>query len=350
MSAVWLLAGCESLGYYAQAVNGHARLMHDTRQIQALQSDPDTPAQLRQRLQLVVDIRDFASRELALPDNGSYRAYTDLQREAVVWSLVATPEFSVRPIQWCYPVIGCAAYRGYFHQDDAQAAGRELQSQGRDWTVEPVAAYSTLGWFDDPLPSTVLHWPQARLAGLMFHELAHQQLYLADDSAFNESFASAVQSAGVQRWLEQRGDAGALVAWRRQEQRHRDFVDLLLSTRERLQSLYRQPLAVEELRQRKRLELDGLHSRYRQLAAGRGEAAGFEAWFERPVNNARLALVGTYEQWRPAFLELLCRQGGDFSAFYRAAGELAKLAPEQRHRRLNDLSESGNQDCLRSCP
>ena len=349
----WMLSGCETLTYYAQAVNGHAQLMHRVRDIPAVQADPGTSAALNKRLQRVLEVRDFATRELALPDNGSYRGFAELGRQAVVWSLVATPEFSVEPVQWCYPVIGCASYRGYFDREDARAAGRKQGQQGRDWTVEPVAAYSTLGWFDDPLPSTVLHWSEARLAGLVFHELAHQRLYLAGDSTFNESFATAVEQAGVQRWLERRGDEAALHAWQRGEQRQQDFVALLLAARARLQALYARPLAVDELRRAKAQELEALQRRYRRLADGWEEAEGFGAWFERPVNNARLALVGTYEQWRPAFLQLLCRQGGDFDAFYRAAGELSKLPPEQRKRRLQALlaeARSTNQEQRRSCP
>jgi predicted aminopeptidase len=201
-AAAGVLGGCETLGYYAQAVNGHAQLMHRARDIPDMLDDPSVSEEQRRKLRRVLDIRNFASSELSLPDNSSYRKFADLSGEAVVWALVATPEFSVDPLQWCYPVIGCAAYRGYFDRDDALAAGLRLGRQGRDWTAEPVPAYSTLGWFDDPLPGSVLGWETARLAGLVFHELAHQRLYLAGDSTFNESFASAIEHAGVQRWLE----------------------------------------------------------------------------------------------------------------------------------------------------
>jgi predicted aminopeptidase len=353
LAAAGIPGGCETLGYYAQAVNGHAQLMHRARDIPDMLDDPSVSEERRRKLRQVLAIRDFASSELSLPDNGSYRKFADLGGEAVVWALVATPEFSVDPLQWCYPVIGCAAYRGYFDRDDALAAGLELARQGRDWTAEPVPAYSTLGWFDDPLPGSVLGWDPARLAGLVFHELAHQKLYLAGDSTFNESFASAVEHAGVQRWLEQRGDTDALSAWRRRERRYRQFVDLLLDTRERLQTLYRQPLPVSQLRRAKREELDRMGGRYRQLSAAWGSGGGFDGWFEQPVNNARLALVGTYQQWRPAFLELLCRHQGDFAAFYRTAQSLADLPPEQRQRDLQQLMRQArdrDQGRRRSCP
>jgi predicted aminopeptidase len=350
--AAWALAGCDTLAYYAQAVNGHAQLLHAVRDIRVVVEEADTPDELRRRLQRVLAIRDFASRELALPDNGSYRGFAQLQRKAVVWSLVAAPEFSVEPVQWCYPVIGCAAYRGYFEREDARQAGRQLGRQGYDWAVEAVAAYSTLGWFSDPLPSTLLHWPEARLAGLIFHELAHQQLYLPGDSAFNESFASAVESAGVRRWLARQGDGEALVAYRREEGRYRAFIDLLLATRERLETLFSETSAVDELRRRKAAELTALRQRYRRLADGWGEGRQFDAWFDRPVNNARLALVSTYERWRPAFLELLHRHGEDFAAFYRAAEALSKLPAGQRRSRLGELAAAAaaTQDCRRNCP
>jgi len=346
-AALWL-GGCDTLAYYGQAVDGHAQLMHRTRPIEQRIADPDTPTGLRARLRRVLEIRDFASRELALPDNDSYRRFADVPGEAVVWTLVATPEFSVQPLQWCYPVIGCAAYRGYFERRAALAKAADLGARGRDWTVEPVAAYSTLGWFDDPLPGPVLDWPEPRLAGLIFHELAHQQLYLADDSVFNEAFASAVENVGVQRWLAARGDARGLADWRRYRQRLDAFVALLGAARERLQVLYRQALPVAELRRAKQRVFDRLRGDYGEMAARQGGEAPFRAWFARPLNNARLALVNTYEQWRPAFEALLDCHEGDFPAFFEAVRQLAEAAPDRRRRVLRALAAS--QEPRRSCP
>jgi len=335
-----LLGGCSNLAYYAQAVDGHAQLLHRTRPIAGvLERDrPDT--ELRERLQWTLEVRAFASRELSLPDNGSYRSYADLEGEAVAWSLVAAPEFSMEPRQWCYPLIGCTDYRAYFDREEALERGRRLaEEDGLEWTVEPVAAYSTLGWMDDPLPGTVLHWPEPALAGLIFHELAHQQLYVPDDSAFNESFATAVERAGIRRWLERRGDAAAVQAWERSLQREQALTALLLQTRERLQTLYQTPLPEEELRRKKREAFARLQTELRELAAGWGPAPGLERWLERPLNNARLALVNTYERWVGALTVLLCRQGGDLAAFYRAAAELGELPEEQRRQRLQMLSQ-----------
>lgn len=341
---LFLLSGCGTLAYYIQAIDGHARLLHRTRSIEGLLESGRIPAALRERLQWVLEVRAFASRELALPDNDSYRGYAALEGEAVAWSLVATPEFDLEPLQWCYPIIGCAGYRGWFDRDDAGREERRLAREGRDVVVAPVAAYSTLGWFDDPLPSTVMQWPDPELAGLIFHELAHQQLYLAGDSAFNESFATAVERAGVRRWLEQRGDLPALQAWERRLHREQAFVGLLRQGRERLQRLYARPLPVVELRRLKRAELGRLRRDYAALAATRGDAPGAKRWLERPLNNARLALVGTYEQWVPAFSSLLYCHDGDFTAFYRAAAALAARPREVRRQRLQALSETAAAD------
>ncbi len=340
------LTACETIAYYGQAIGGHAELLQHTRGMDAMLEDPSTPREQALRLRQALAIRDFASFDLALPDNASYRSYAEIQRKAVVWSLVATPEFWVEPLQWCYPIVGCASYRGYFDRDNALEAADSLQRQGRDVAVEPVAAYSTLGWFDDPLPSTVLDWPKPLLAGLIFHELAHQRFYVPGDSAFNEAFATAVETSGVRRWLLSLGDEKTLAAWEAGQVRKRHFSDLLLKTRERLMDLYRQRFGQERLRERKRAEFRRLRTNYAAFKTRWGGEAGFDDWFERPLNNARLASVGTYRLWVGAFENLLCEQGGEMQAFYRAVEDLGKLPREQREERLRILSA---QDRRRSC-
>ena len=330
-----LLAGCANLGYYGQAVQGHLDLLARRQEIQALIADPSTPAERRERLELVLELRGFASRELGLPDNASYRSYVELERPAVVWSLVAAPEFSLQPHQWCYPVIGCASYRGYYRRRAAEQAGAALAAEGLDVTLEPVPAYSTLGWFDDPLPSTVIDWSEPDLAGLMFHELAHQRLYFPDDSGFNEAFASLVQQVGVERWLAARGDPQALARQRLMRERRSAFVELLLASRGRLQALYARDLAPEPMRALKATEFARLRREYRSLRRAWGGYAGFDAWFARaPLNNARLASIATYQALIPALEALLADQGGDLEAFYQACGELKQLDPAQRRRAL----------------
>jgi predicted aminopeptidase len=331
------LSGCATVDYYAQTVSGHFDLMGRSRSIAELVADPATDEKLKQRLELVTAIRDYASSHLFLPDNDSYRSYADLQRDAVVWSLVATEEFSIQPQQWCYPIIGCASYRGYFSSADAEKQGAELKEQGKDVAVAAIPAYSTLGWFDDPLPSTVIHWPEARLAGLIFHELAHQQLYVADDSAFNEAFAMTVERVGVERWFRQQGDVEGEQAWRRMERTEREFIALILDSRQRLQQLYARSLPEAEMRAGKMAEFDRLQAEYSRRRAAWGNNPGLDRWFNRELNNAHLALIATYEQWVPALQELLEREGGDLRRFFLATEKLARLEREEREKVLRQL-------------
>lgn len=340
--AVWL-TGCDTLGYYAQAAGGQLELLRVRRPIPDLLAESGTPAELRNRLELALRVREFASRELGLPDNASYRSYADLHRPVLLWALVATPEFAVEPLTWCYPLVGCAAYRGYFDRAAAEAKAEELRQEGRDLVLNPVTAYSTLGWFDDPLPSTALGRTGPQLAGLILHELAHQQLYLKGDSAFNESFATAVERAGLERWLSQAGDPEQRREWRRRLARDQEFNRQLLATRSRLQALYAEPLDGDVRRARKQEEFAALRRAYQDLKTSWGGYSGFDRWMEAPLNNASLAAVNTYEVWVPAFLALLRRHGGDFPAFYQAAAELSQQPREQRRRRLDSLADQESQ-------
>ncbi len=333
-------AGCATMDYYAQTVSGHLQLMGRSRPIPELVADPGTDEGLKQRLLLVLAIRDFASSGLSLPDNESYRRYADLQRPAAVWALVATEEFSVSPRQWCYPFIGCAGYRGYFSREAAEKQAVALRGEDKDVAVEPVPAYSTLGWFEDPLPSTVIHWSEARLAGLIFHELAHQQLYVQDDTPFNEAFATTVERAGVERWLATRQDAGAERAWRRTEAVEGEFAALVLDGRNRLQALYARSLPPSEKRAAKQAEFQRLQTEYARRRAAWGNNPGLDRWFGRELNNAHLALIATYEQWVPALQELLRREEGDMQRFFLACEELARLGREDREGRLQALLEA----------
>ena len=338
-----LLSGCSTFTYYLQSVGGHLQLVGHSRPVTSVLQDRDLSSRLRRQLELSQQIRDFASRQLALPDNGSYRSYAQLNRKAVLWSVVATPRFSVEPRQWCYPVIGCASYRGYFSRESADGFGADLRREGLDVAVEPVPAYSTLGWFDDPLPSTVIGWPEGDLAGLIFHELAHQRLYLPDDSAFNEAFATAVQRIGTERWFQARNDRAGLRQWRQAQRRERQFVHLILQTRKRLQALYARTLTTEEMARKKAAAFRQLQREYVAMRKGWGAAPAFDGWMGRNLNNAHLALIATYEEWEPAFRELLARAGGDLPEFYRQAEALARLSPEQRLRMLRELRVAARQ-------
>ncbi len=332
-----LLSGCGTVGYYYQSLHGHFSLLGDSRPISELLQDETLDVKLRQRLELILQIRGFASDNLGLPQNDSYHSYASLERKAVVWSVVATPEFSVHPKQWCYPVIGCASYRGYFDLHKAQSYADSLTGDGLDVTVDPVAAYSTLGWFDDPLPSTVIEWPESQLAGLIFHELAHQHLYVADDSEFNEAFASTVEQVGVERWFKSRHDAAGLKHWLQLKRRREEFYRILLETRSRLQQLYGRSLPEAEMRARKLAEFERLRSNYSRLKRQWHGYTGFDHWFRRELNNARLASVATYARQVPAFLRLLHRSGGDLIRFYQACKQLADLPAEERTSRMGEL-------------
>ncbi|WP_428634852.1 aminopeptidase [Sedimenticola sp.] len=341
LTVLALLQGCSSLSYYSQSIGGHLQLMGQRRPINQLLQDPDTPPPIKRKLQRVVAMRTFATEGLGLPDNNSYRSYAALGRKAVVWSVVAAPAFSIQPKQWCYLFIGCASYRGYFSQDDAESYAATLQQQGWDVAVLPVPAYSTLGWFDDPLPSTVIDWPEAQVAGLIFHELAHQQLYVKNDSAFNEAFASLVEQEGVRRWLNGRDDA-ALSRWQLSRQREGQFIDLLLAVRDELDQLYRQPLDEHSMGQRKARLFEQLRERYQQLKQQWGGYAGFDGWFSHDLNNAYLASIATYETWVPAFQQLLKQTGGDLVGFYAASRALGELPSPQREQRLQALLQAAD--------
>ncbi|MCB1758277.1 MAG: aminopeptidase [Gammaproteobacteria bacterium] len=331
-------AACSSLAYYAQAVDGHMLLMSKRKPIEQLLADERTGPRLIALLTRVQEMREFATQTLKLPENGSYRSYAAVEGEAVVWSLVAADALSVAPRQWCYPLIGCASYRGFFHQEAANKYASEMAAEGFDVAVEPVPAYSTLGWFDDPLPGSVLHWPEWQIAGLIFHELAHQQLYVAGDSAFNEAFANSVQRIGVERWLAQR-DPDALPQWRQDVVRGQQVIALLMRSRERLRQLYAGTSSRAEKLLEKQLLFNDLRSDYLKLRGAWGGYSGYDRWFDAELNNAKLASVATYEQWAPLFDKLLQRAQGDMTRFYRDCETLAQLPIDQRRQRMFALIE-----------
>ena len=331
-----LLSGCFELGYYAQAVRGHLQLIDGRRPIAELLADPATSAELKTRLKLVTALRDFASRELALPDNDSFRGFTAIDRPAAVWNVVATPEFSLTPRLWCFPVAGCVPYRGYFARAAADAFAAGQRRSGDDVTVYAVPAYSTLGWFDDPVLSSFVDWPEASLAALIFHELAHQQLYLKDDAPFAEAFAHTVEEEGVARWLARQGDA-AQTAYARQRERRRQFNALLRRTRGELLALYAGDLPDVEKRLAKAAIFATLRARYAEQKQAWGGYAGYDRWFAEELNNARFAAADTYEALLPALRALLRCEGGDLPAFYRAAAQLAALDREARTAQLARL-------------
>jgi predicted aminopeptidase len=343
VAALAALPGCASFSdgpaYYWQSVRGHLDLMWRARPLDAVLADPATDEALRRRLQSAREIRAFASRELGLPANGSYTAYADLQRPYALWNVFATPELSLELQRWCFPVAGCVAYRGYYDRAEADAYAQRLLERGLEVKVGGVPAYSTLGWFDDPLLSTFLHYSEGELARLVFHELAHQVLYLPGDTTFNESFATAVEEAGVERWLDRRADPALGSAYRDHARRRREFVALLQRHKTALAELYARPVSDDEKRRGKRATFDALRADYASLKqASWGGFAGYDRWFAQPLTNAHLAAVGAYTDRLPAFRALLARVGGDLPRFYEEARALAALPREDRTRRLDALA------------
>jgi predicted aminopeptidase len=325
--AAFQLGGC----YLMQAATGQMEIAMRREPIAELLADPATPDALRKRLEYVSAARDFASSELGLPNNGTYRSYAALDRPYVVWNVFATEEFSVEPVRWCFPIAGCVVYRGYFDEDDAQRYARKLRMRGYDTAVGGVAAYSTLGHFEDPVLSTMLGWNDVQLAATLFHELAHQVVYVPGDSKFNEAFATVVEEVGLERWLASRERSKDLALWRTQRKRHAEFVDLLLDAREELRELYKSGLPEEEMRAKKQYRFGKLKLEYSSLKKRWNGYSGYDRWFDRTLNNAHLVSAATYYGCVPAFEDILDSVGGNLIRFY---GEVEALArPEQQDRR-----------------
>ena len=318
-----LLAGCGTR-YLLQAARGQWQVMHGRLPLAAVIARPGTDPALRARLEEVSAARDFASRELGLPDNRSYRTWRALDRPYVVWNVVAAPEFSVRPRRWCFPFTGCLAYRGYFHQEAAQRYARDLERQGYDVTVGGVSAYSTLGHFADPVLDTMMRYGDLELIGILFHELGHQEVYANGDSEFNESFATAVEREGLRRWLAARERGADLDAFLRREQTDGQLQQFLLRARERLRVLYAQPLPPAQMRERKRAVLTEAGDELLAYEAQRGLRSGYDAWIRAGLNNAHLVSVGTYHDCVPAFEILLAQDGASLPRFYADALSLAR--------------------------
>lgn len=341
LTSLWLvlllISGCSNLGYYSQQMSGHLGLMWNRVDIDELLKDEKTAQGLKTKLQLVLQIRDFASDELSLPKNDSYRSYVELDRPYVVWNVVAAPEFSLELDKWCFLFVGCVSYRGYYTEEKALEFAKPLLAQGKDVYVPGVSAYSTLGWFDDPMLSTLIKRTEPRLAGLVFHELAHQLLYIKDDTAFNESFAKAVEIEGVHRWMQQRGTPELSAQYALQKQRNNTFVQLVQTTANKLKQLYASDITEQQMREQKAEIFRQMRQQYESLKADWNGYAGYDKWFAKDLNNAKLGTVSLYRDLVPAFQALLAKHDGDLKAFYEAAKQLSDLPKEQRSEALDQL-------------
>ncbi len=332
------LMSCGHIRYYAQAINGHWQVMKQTQPITQILQESDDIA-LKQQLTTVLKIKDFATQVLKLPENASYTEYADLKVPYVVWSVFAAPPFSLELKQWCFLFAGCISYRGYFNESSAQALAEELRQQGYDVYISGVAAYSTLGWLSDPVLNTMLAWPNPHLAGLIFHELAHQHLYIKDDSRFNEGFASAIEYIGIERWLAHYGTAQEIADYHITEQRQRECIEFILTTRVELEKIYQQSIDYKQKILLKKYFFEQLQIRYTQLKIQWQGYTGYDKWFAKDLNNAKLASVMTYQDHVPAFLALLARCQNDLTAFYTAARQLSQLPFTQREQHLKLLTD-----------
>ena len=332
-------SACSNLSYYAHSIDGQLDLMSKRRPISEVLSRPETPEELRLELARALAIRDYATSELKLPDDGSYRSYANLERPYAVWSVVAAPELSLQPETWCFPFAGCVNYRGYFSRDRAESFAEKLRGQGYDVVVVGVRAYSTLGWFDDPVLNTMLGRPAHYLPGVIFHELAHQELYVKDDSGFNEAFAVAVEQEGVRRWLDTHGNKETIDSYNAFRRRQREFLSLVLPARKRLEAVYAGPGSDEWKRLEKARVLSELRSEYTRSKEKWDERGAYEQWFAKDLNNARLALVATYHERVAGFESLLAQYDGDLTAFYDASRALAVKSPAARTAELKALVE-----------
>lgn len=328
-----LFVSCETVGYYGQAAKGQLSLLLGRQQIDALLRAPDLDGETRRKLQLVLDVREFAEQELQLQAGDSYLSFTALEQPYVLWNVFAAPEFSTEPMQWCYPIAGCVSYRGYFLEEAAQRSAATLTSQGLDVYSGGVDAYSTLGWFDDPLTSAVLRRPDHRLVALLFHELAHQRLYLPGDTMFNESFATFVEQEGLRRWLERHPQGGLDAQIARENQMQEVFVALVNTHREALRELYAQPLSVEEKRTGKQAIQRAMREEYAQMRET-WDYQGYDRWFAGPLNNAQMATVASYNVLVPFFESMLATAEGDLARFYRDVDAFTQLPATQREQLL----------------
>ena len=331
--AAALVSGC-ALPYYLQAIGGQISVLRKREPIETIVADDSQSPALREELSTVAAIREFAVASLELPDNDSYTTYVDLGRPYVVWNVVAAERFSVAPVQWCFPFAGCVSYRGYFDRANAEKFAERLAEQGYDTYSGGSGAYSTLGYFDDPVLNTMLGGDIASLAGALFHELAHQKLYVPDDSELSEAFAMAVEEHGVEGWLTERGDFAALERYRARVQRRSEFAALIAAQQERLQAIYAAQTDEATKLAAKAQAFAAMRSEYAALKDRWGGANDYDGWLGGTLNNATLAAIATYRRWLPALKWRL--QTAGVTQFHADVAVLADLAAPERALQLED--------------
>jgi len=334
LSLAGILWGCQTIHYYSQAIEGQCRILLKRQPISEILADSESTQILRERLIFILKVRDFAENELQLPVNNHYLTYVDLKRPFVLWNVVAAPEFSLTPKTWCYPVAGCAAYRGYFAATNARQYADRLTKQGYDVYVGGVTAYSTLGWFDDPVLSTFIRFSEARTAGLIFHELAHQILYVKDDTAFNESFATLVEQEGLRRWQHATGSERIYTEYLLQQRRREEFVQLIMHYRQRLDLLYQTDLTPAEKRAGKTTIFSDLRNEFNYMKTNQIELSAYDVWMDQSLNNAKISSVVAYHDFLPAFQKMLAQNMGEINQFFEACRQLTQKNKDERHQIL----------------
>jgi len=337
-----MLTGCSSLNFYSQAITGQMNLLFNRRSLDTVLADASVNPEIKRKIRVARDVLVFAEEELGLPVGNSYSGFVDTGKRYVIWNVFAADEFSVKLSTFCYPIAGCVSYRGFFAEADAREFAAGLTKEGFDVFVGGVAAYSTLGWFDDPLLNTFLVRTDEKLAALLFHELAHKVVYIPGDTRFNESFATAVERIALSRWLESRGHPASFEQYLASEQRSRQVRQLIGDTRMRLGEIYRQEVGVDEKRALKQSEIKSLQTSYLKLRNTWGDAGEnfteFKFWMQGDINNARLGTVADYNDLVPAFQNLYRQQGEDLAAFFQTCEQLGNLPQEARQQQLDQLA------------
>ncbi len=329
-----LSSGCSSIKYYAHMLGGQLEISSSAKPIPEIIDNLDKDEKLRAKLQLIQSAKQFANTRLNLPQNESYSEYADLGRQYVLWNVTAAPQLSLTPYKSCFPIVGCMNYRGFFSKESADEFAQELKTEGYDVYVAGVAAFSSLGWFNDPVLNTMIHWPDSRLAGLIFHELTHQKLYIDNDTSFNESLAVTVEIEGIKLWLKQQNKTEDLQRFLKQQQRQQQFLDIVFQARNKLIFLYQTPLSDKDKAIQKQLIFAGLLKNYQKLKQSWNGYSGYDRWLNHDLNNAKLALLATYSQYVPALTQLLQQHNYNFNEFFSAAEKIAKLPQSERAIRL----------------
>ena len=332
-----ILAGCETITYYGQAAKGQMQIAMAQKPIEAMLKDETLDEKLREQLETVMAIRAFADESLKLDVGDSYAEFVDLGRPYVVWSVTAAPELSLTPERWCFPIAGCVTYRGYFSEDAANAKAAQLKAKGLDVYVRGVGAYSTLGWFDDPVLKSFLRRSEAGLAGLLFHEISHRELYLKGETTFNESFAVAVQIEGVKRWFENQGKPDLYDKYVEALERHDVVMSMLRRHRQQLEEAYSSNASDDQKRERKTQVIEAMRSEYENLKSQWPGYKSFDTWMAGNINNAKLSTLANYNDWVIAFRQLLRESDGELEVFYESCRDLTKLDKSDREDRLREL-------------